>query len=64
MIIELLSLPLLYQAYYTAVLFSALNAYLLLKLRIPIEEQALREATNYQEVMEGKRRLLPSLKDR
>lgn len=63
-IIELLSLPLLYQAYYTAVLFSALNAYLLLKLRIPIEEQALREATNYQEVMEGKRRLLPSLKDR
>lgn len=63
-IIEMLSLPLIYQAYLSAILLSALNAYLLLKLRIPIEEQALQEATPYQEMMKGKKRLIPSWKHR
>jgi len=39
--IELLTLPLTFQAYKTAVLFTLLNAWLLLKVRIPIEQQAV-----------------------
>ncbi|MET3575333.1 isoprenylcysteine carboxyl methyltransferase family protein [Bhargavaea ullalensis] len=43
---ELLVLPLLFQAYFTAILFAALNAWML-SVRIPAEERALRKATDY-----------------
>lgn len=44
--IELLILPLLFNAFLTAVVFSLLNWWML-SIRIPIEENALTEATNY-----------------
>lgn len=46
--IELLVLPLLFGAYFTAVLFSLLNV-CMLSVRIPAEEKALKESTNYRE---------------
>jgi len=45
---ELLVLPLLFSAYFTAILFSLLNLWML-SVRIPAEEKALKEATNYKE---------------
>lgn len=47
--IELIVLPLLFSAYFTAVLFLVLNAWML-SVRIPAEERALRELTNYNEM--------------
>ncbi len=46
--IELLILPLLFGAYFTAVIYSLLNLWML-SVRIPVEEKALKEATNYRE---------------
>ena len=46
--IELLTLPLLFDAYFTAILYSLLNVWML-SVRIPAEEKALKEATNYRE---------------
>ncbi|WP_318616377.1 isoprenylcysteine carboxyl methyltransferase family protein [Sporosarcina sp. YIM B06819] len=46
--IELLVLPLLFGAYLTAVLYSLLNVWML-TVRIPAEEKALKDATNYRE---------------
>ncbi len=46
--VELLVLPLLFSAYFTAVIFSLLNVWML-SVRIPAEEKALRKATNYSE---------------
>lgn len=43
---ELLTLPLLFNAYITAFLFFLLNCWML-SVRIPIEEQALKKATDY-----------------
>ncbi len=45
---ELLVLPLIFQAYLTAAVFMVLNAWML-SVRIPAEERALREATDYSE---------------
>lgn len=45
---ELLVLPLLFSAYFTAVVFTLLNLWML-SIRIPAEEKALMEATNYKE---------------
>lgn len=44
--IEILLLPLMFQAYFTAICFTLLN-FAMLAVRIPIEERALMEATNY-----------------
>lgn len=44
---EILVLPLLFQAYYTAFIFSVLNAFIL-SIRIAAEEQALMEATDFK----------------
>lgn len=44
---ELLVLPLFFGAYFTAILFVFINAWML-SVRIPIEEKALKEATNYR----------------
>ncbi|KAA0964833.1 isoprenylcysteine carboxyl methyltransferase [Sporosarcina sp. ANT_H38] len=43
---ELLVLPLMFGAYITAIIFTLLNAWML-SVRIPAEEKALKEATNY-----------------
>lgn len=43
---EILLLPLMFQAYFTAIIFTLLNI-AMLRVRIPVEENALREATNY-----------------
>ena len=45
---ELLVLPLLFSAYLTAIVFSLLNVWMS-SVRIPAEEKALKEATNYKE---------------
>lgn len=45
---ELLVLPLLFSSYFTAIVFGFLNVWML-SVRIPAEEKALKEATNYQE---------------
>ncbi|MCT6924033.1 isoprenylcysteine carboxylmethyltransferase family protein [Metasolibacillus sp.] len=46
--LELFLLPFMFQAYFTAFLFTILNIVMLF-VRIPIEERALRQATNYNE---------------
>lgn len=45
--VEILVIPLIFQAFVTAILFSLLNSHILLSIRIPMEEKALKEATNY-----------------
>ncbi|WP_432352525.1 isoprenylcysteine carboxyl methyltransferase family protein [Sporosarcina sp. A2] len=45
---EILVLPMIYGAYITAILFTLLNAWMM-SVRIPQEEQALKDATNYKE---------------
>lgn len=47
--VEILVLPLLFQAYYTALIFSVLNM-MILSIRIKVEEKALIEATDYHTV--------------
>jgi methyltransferase len=43
---EIMVLSLLFNAFFTAILFSLLNAWMM-KVRIPVEEQALKEHTEY-----------------
>lgn len=45
---ELIVLPLLFSAYFTAILFTLLNIWMM-SVRIPAEEQALKKVTNYKE---------------
>ncbi|GGE07292.1 hypothetical protein GCM10011571_05670 [Marinithermofilum abyssi] len=54
--VELLCLPLLLGAVYTAVAVTVINSWLLLTIRIPAEERALTELTTYQRDMEGTHR--------
>ncbi len=56
-IIELLSIPLIFGAYYTAILFSVMNALILL-IRISIEEQALVRYTDYLQQMDNTPRFI------
>lgn len=49
--LEILLLPIMFQAYFTAFCFTLLNI-TMLSVRIPIEEKALREATNYNHVFQ------------
>jgi methyltransferase len=56
--VEILFIPLLYQAYFTALLFSVLNI-VMMTIRIPAEEKALQSHTNYQEVFNMRSRFLP-----
>ncbi|MBM7609559.1 methyltransferase [Lysinibacillus composti] len=44
--VEILLLPTMFQAYFTAIMFTLLN-FIMLSVRIPLEEKALMEATNY-----------------
>lgn len=49
--LEIAVLPLMFQAYFTAICFTILN-FIILSVRIPVEENALKEATNYAEFIE------------
>lgn len=51
--LEIILLPLMFQAYFTAFCFTLLNI-TMLSVRIPIEEKALRDATNYNHVFHKK----------
>ena len=51
--IEILLLPLMFQAYFTAICFTLLN-FAMLAVRIPTEEKALIEATNYSKEFKKK----------
>ena len=51
--LEIVLLPLMFQAYFTAFCFTLLNI-TMLSVRIPIEEKALRETTNYNHVFKKK----------
>lgn len=45
---EILILPLLFSAYFTAIVFTLLNIWML-SVRIPLEEKALKDATDYRD---------------
>lgn len=47
--LEIIVIPLMLGAYFTALVFTVLN-FIILSVRIPIEEAALREVTDYKEV--------------
>ncbi|MDI2586081.1 isoprenylcysteine carboxyl methyltransferase [Psychrobacillus sp. NEAU-3TGS] len=51
--IEIALLPLMFQAYFTAICFTLLNL-AMLSVRIPLEEKALMEATDYSEEFKKK----------
>ncbi len=51
--LEIAILPIMFQAYVTAIAFTILNL-LMLSVRIPIEEKALKEATNYAAAIQRK----------
>lgn len=56
--IEIILLPLMFQSYFTAICFTLLN-FAMLSVRIPIEEKALMEATNYSK--QFKKKLSPPI---
>ncbi|OLS40294.1 isoprenylcysteine carboxyl methyltransferase family protein [Bacillus sp. MRMR6] len=58
--IELLIIPLLFNAYITAFIFSLINT-IVLAVRIRAEEQALRELTEYDGTFQSSNRFLPKL---
>jgi methyltransferase len=57
--LELLVIPLIFGAYVTALLFTILNI-LMLRVRIPAEEKALMELTDYENRHGEKQRFFPS----
>lgn len=58
--LELVLIPLLFNAYITALVFTLLNI-LILSIRIPIEEKALQEGTNYHDLFSNTKRFIPKL---
>lgn len=58
--IELVIVPLLFNLYFTACLFTLLNVIMLI-IRIPEEEKALRELTEYAETFQSCNRFLPKV---
>ncbi|MGZ4159476.1 MAG: isoprenylcysteine carboxyl methyltransferase family protein [Neobacillus sp.] len=58
--IELTVVPLLFGAYITAVLFTFLN-FIMLSIRIPEEEVALKKLTEYEGIFQNCNRFLPKL---
>ncbi|WP_456274293.1 isoprenylcysteine carboxyl methyltransferase family protein [Bacillus sp. AK031] len=59
--IELIVIPLMFNAYWTLFIFALLNQFIL-SVRIPLEEKALSEVTDYQFVHGEKKRLIPITK--
>ncbi|WP_223701976.1 isoprenylcysteine carboxyl methyltransferase family protein [Sutcliffiella deserti] len=59
--LEIILIPILFQAYVTALIFTVLNMWML-SIRIPIEEAALSETTkNYSDYIQEKSRFRPKL---
>ena len=50
--LEIVLLPVMFGAYFTAILFTILN-FIMLSIRIPLEEEALKHATNYKAYVKG-----------
>nr|WP_285766333.1 isoprenylcysteine carboxylmethyltransferase family protein [Peribacillus sp. SI8-4] len=50
---EIIVISLLFNAYYTAIIFTILNAWMM-AVRIPLEEKALKENTEYSTIFKGK----------
>lgn len=59
--LEILCIPLLFNAFLTSILFTFTNV-LLMKVRIPVEERALGKNTNYVNAFQSKYRFLPIIK--
>jgi methyltransferase len=57
--LELFVIPLIFGAFFTAALFTILNI-LMLRVRIPAEEKALMELTDYEKSHGQKQRFFPS----
>lgn len=57
--LEMLSFPLVFGAYMTAIIAPVLNLIVLLAIRIPTEERALRIVMGYEETMGKKGRFVP-----
>lgn len=57
--IEILIFPFIFGAYFTSILVTIMNAFVILLLRVPREELALKEVTNYEKKMGDIRRFLP-----
>lgn len=59
-VMEIILIPILFQAYVTAIVFTALNAWML-SVRIPLEENALADiSANYDVYMNKRNRFSPS----
>lgn len=58
-VIELLVVPLIFNSYWTAIIFTILNMFVL-SIRIPIEEEALIRETNYNAVFHQRARFTPT----
>lgn len=58
--LEFIIIPLLFQAYFTFIVFSLLNIWIL-SIRIPEEEKALTKFTTYSQSLGGARRFFPKL---
>lgn len=56
--LEFLIIPFMFQAYVTALIFTFLNIWIL-SIRIPLEEKALNEGTDYEGVFTGRKRFVP-----
>jgi methyltransferase len=56
--VEILLIPLLFQAYITALVFTILNI-VMMSIRIPTEEKALQKYTNYHEAFHLRSRFVP-----
>jgi methyltransferase len=57
--LEILVIPLIFGAYFTAILFTILNIFML-RVRIPAEEKALMELTDYERSHGQKQRFFPT----
>ncbi|NEU31654.1 isoprenylcysteine carboxyl methyltransferase [bacterium LRH843] len=55
---EIAMLPLIFHAYFTAVVFTILNAFVL-SIRIKAEEEALKKVTNYEQIFAQRNRFMP-----
>ncbi|TWI56039.1 isoprenylcysteine carboxyl methyltransferase family protein [Halalkalibacter nanhaiisediminis] len=61
-ITEIAMLPLIFQAYWTAIVFTIINA-LVLSIRIKEEEAALNKATDYRNVFAKRSRFMPKYEE-
>lgn len=61
-ITEILMFPLVFQAYLTAIVFTIFNA-AILSIRIKVEENALKEVTNYDDEFAKRGRFVPSYEE-